>query len=184
MPSASCRSLQAGRDSPDGVEWVAMGGCRGGCPPDCPACDHDSGGRMAFQQSDAVEVKRARGKGRGVFARRPIRKGEVIERVPVLVLEEEDYRKGMDGTLLAGYVFAWGEGQIALALGYGSLYNHSYRPNARYQDVPPRTKQFVALRAIRAGEEVTVNYNGTPKSRAKVWFDLADEARSSSSSGA
>ena len=61
---------------------------------------------MAFVQSDAVEVKRARGKGRGVFSRRPISKGEVIERVPILVLEESDYEKGMDGTLLAGYVFA------------------------------------------------------------------------------
>jgi SET domain-containing protein len=139
---------------------------------------------MAFLQSDAVEVKRARGKGRGVFARRPIRKGEVIERVPVLVLEERDYEEGMDGTLLAGYVFAWGEGRIALALGYGSLYNHSYRPNARYQDVAPRTKQFVALRDIRPGEEVTVNYNGSPKSRAKVWFDLAEDAVPKGASGA
>ena len=137
-----------------------------------------------FQQSEAVEVKRVKGKGQGVFARRPIRKGEVIERVPVLVLEEEDYRQGMDGTLLAGYVFAWGEGQIALALGYGSQYNHSFKPNARYQDVAPRTKQFVALRDIGAGEEVTVNYNGTPKSRAKVWFDLAEDAVPKGASGA
>src|SRR4051812_34789070 len=173
--------------------WTGFPRCRrmvcdgrmpGGCPPEAPEADLGREGRMAFVQSDAVEVKRARGKGRGVFARRPIRKGEVIERVPVLILEEEDYRKGMDGTLLAGYVFAWGEGQIALALGYGSLYNHSFKPNARYQHVPPRTKQFVALRAIRAGEEVTVNYNGTPKSRAKVWFNLADEAMPSRSSGA
>jgi SET domain-containing protein len=138
---------------------------------------------MAFVQSDAVEVKRARGKGRGVFARRPIRKGEVIERVPVLVLDEADYEQGMDGTLLAGYVFAWGEGQIALALGYGSLYNHSYKPNSRYQDVAPRTKQFVALRDIRRGEEVTVNYNGSPGSRAKVWFDLAEEDKPQGAGG-
>ena len=141
------------------------------------------GGEMAFVQSDAVEVKRARGKGRGGFARRPIRKGEVIERVPVLVLEEEDYRKEMDTRILAGYVFAWGEGTIALALGYGSLYNHSYKPNARYQDVAPTTKQFVALRDIKPGEEVTVNYNGSPRSRAKVWFSLAEDARPQGTSG-
>ena len=48
----------------------------------------------------------------------------------------------------------------------------------------PRTKQFVALRAIGAGEEVTVNYNGSPKSRAKVWFDLAEEARPQGTNGA
>jgi uncharacterized protein len=88
---------------------------------------------MAIRQSDAVEVKRSKGKGRGVFARRAIRKGEVFETCPVLVLPTgaiEDYSTGF-----GPYVFEWGEGKVALALGFGSLYNHSYRPNARYNDV-------------------------------------------------
>ena len=137
---------------------------------------------MALTQSDAIEVKRVRGKGRGVFARRPIEAGEVIETCPVLVLPAGSVEDDASG--IGGYVFEWGRGKLALALGYGSLYNHSYRPNARYQDVAPRTKQFVALRDIKPGEEVTVNYNGSPKSRAKVWFNLAEEAVSSRSSGA
>ncbi len=132
---------------------------------------------MAFQQSDAIEIKRARGKGRGVYARRAIRKGEVIERVPVLVLTSEEFAEGLSGTALASYCFAWGEGQVALALGYGSIYNHSYRPNARYDDVGPRAKEFTALRDIGPGEEITVNYNGKPRSRAKVWFDVIEAAR-------
>ena len=64
-----------------------------------------------------------------------------------------------------------------LALGFGSLYNHSYRPNARYDDVGPQAKSFTALRDIAPGEEITVNYNGEPGRRKKVWFDLAEEAR-------
>jgi SET domain-containing protein len=132
---------------------------------------------MAFVQSDAVEVRQAEGKGRGVFALRPIRKGEEIERVPVLVMGADEYARGVDQTLLAGYVFAWGEGQIALALGYGSLYNHSYKPNAKYEDEEEQAKRFVALRDIKAGEEVTVNYNGSPTGRAKMWFDVAKEAK-------
>ena len=133
---------------------------------------------MAFRQSDAIGVKRAKGKGRGVFALRPIRKGEIIESCPVLVLPAEavgndDYKTG-----LHDYCFAWGRGTVALVLGYGSLYNHSYKPNARYDDVTPQTKEFTALRDIAAGEEITINYNGSPTARAKVWFDLAaDEAR-------
>lgn len=130
---------------------------------------------MAFVQSDAVEVKRAKGKGQGVFARRSIREGEVIERVPVLVMSLKEYASGVDQSLLGGYVFAWGEDQIALALGYGSLYNHSYRPNARYEDVAPRAKQFVALRDIAKGEELTVNYNGSPEDSTKVWFDVLED---------
>ena len=129
---------------------------------------------MAIRQSDAVEVKRAVGRGRGVFARRAIRKGEVFEICPVLVLPGdsiEDFSTGV-----GPYVFRWGEGKLALALGYGSLYNHSYRPNARYRDVGPRTKAFEAIRDISAGEELTVNYNGEPGSRKRVWFDVVKEA--------
>ena len=128
---------------------------------------------MAIRQSDAVEVKRVKGKGRGVFARRAIRKGEVFETCPVLVVPAgaiEDYSTGF-----GPYVFEWGEGKVALALGFGSLYNHSYRPNARYNDVGPQTKAFKALRDIAPGEEVTVNYNGEPARRRKVWFDVVEE---------
>jgi SET domain-containing protein len=129
---------------------------------------------MAFRQSDAVEVKRIKGKGRGVFARRAIARGEVIERLPVLVMTADEYAKGLSITPLKDYCFAWGVDQVALALGYGSLYNHSYKPNARYADIQPATKAFVALRAIAPGEEITVNYNGKPGSRAKVWFELVE----------
>jgi SET domain-containing protein len=127
---------------------------------------------MALIQSDLVEVKRVQGKGRGVFARRPIRKGEVIERVPMLVLpvgEDED-APGWDG--LEGYCFVWGRRTLALALGYGSLYNHSYRPNARYEDVGRQVKVFTALRDIAPGEEITVNYNGEPQDDSPVGFKV------------
>ena len=128
---------------------------------------------MPLKQSAAIEVKRIKGKGRGVFARRPIRKGEVIERVPVIVLPAEEV---VGGTTLASYAFKWGRGRAALALGYGSLYNHSYRPNARYWDVGPQTKEFTALRDIEPGEEITVNYNGKPRSRSAVWFEIVETA--------
>ena len=149
---------------------VSPGRCEAG-----PASIEEAlqGAAMAIRQSDAVEVKRVKGKGRGVFARRAIRKGEVFETCPVLVLPGdsiEDFSMG-----IGPYVFRWGEGKLALALGFGSLYNHSYRPNARYLDVGPRTKAFEAIREIAAGEEVTVNYNGVPSSRKRVWFDVVKE---------
>ncbi|WP_435021466.1 SET domain-containing protein [Tundrisphaera sp. TA3] len=132
---------------------------------------------MGFEPPDAVEVKKAEGKGLGVFARRPIGKGELIERAPVLLMSDKEYCSGVDKTLLAGYVFAWGEGQIALVLGFGSIYNHSYKPNARYDDDAdePKAKEYIAIRDIAAGEEITINYNGSPTSRAKVWFDVVKE---------
>jgi SET domain-containing protein len=129
---------------------------------------------MPFQQSDAIKIKQIKGKGRGVFARRAIRKGEVIESVPVLIMTSEEYEEGLSKTLLKNYCFGWGTDQVALALGYGSLYNHSYRPNARYEDIGTQTKDFVAVRDIAEGEEITVNYNGKPGSKAKVWFDVVE----------
>lgn len=129
---------------------------------------------MAFEHSDLIEVKQVKGKGRGVFARRPIPEGAVIERVPVLVLPFDDIKNRTDWTDLAGYCFLWGEGTVALALGYGSLYNHSFRPNARYDDVPPRSKVFRALRAIEAGEEITVNYNGDPADLSPLDFEVIE----------
>jgi SET domain-containing protein len=138
---------------------------------------------MAFQQSDAIEVKRVRGKGQGVFARRAIQKGEIIERVPVLVMTAEEFDEGLANTPLKDYCFGWGVDKVALALGYGSLYNHSYKPNARYDDVGHRTKAFVAIRAITQGEEITINYHGKPTSRAKVWFDVVEAGTSKAENG-
>ncbi len=137
---------------------------------------------MAFTQSASIEVKRIKGKGRGVFARRLIRKGEVIEVVPMLVLTAEEFEGGVSATTLSNYFFAWGKNSVALALGYGSLYNHSYRPNARYDDVGPQTKDFTALRDIEPGEEITVNYNGKPKSRAAVWFEVVEASKNGNGS--
>lgn len=127
---------------------------------------------MGFRHSDAIEVKRVAGKGRGVFAARPIRKGELIERVPVIVLPTSTLEEGPEQNPLADYCFAWGRGTIALALGYGSLYNHSYNPNARYDDIGQRTKVFTALRDIAEGEEITVSYNGDASDRSPVGFDV------------
>jgi SET domain-containing protein len=133
---------------------------------------------VALTHSDGIEVKRVQGKGRGVFARRLIRQGEVIERVPVLVLATEEVKDCQSWAGLAGYCFLWGKGTLALALGYGSLYNHSYHPNARYDDEGAQTKVFTALRDIAAGEEITVNYNGEPDDQTPVGFKVVMGGRS------
>jgi len=125
---------------------------------------------MSHQQTTLIFSKQTRDRGRGVFARRPIPADTVIERVPVLVVPAAE----MAASGLASYAFSWGRGTVALALGYGSLYNHSYTPNACYQDVGRCTKQFVAIRDIAAGEEITVNYNGEPENRSAVGFEVRE----------
>jgi len=123
---------------------------------------------MSHQQSTLIIAKQTRTRGQGVFARRPIPADTIIERVPVLLVPAAE----IADLGLADYAFSWGRGTAALALGYGSLYNHSYTPNACYQDVGRCTKQFVAIRDIAAGEEITVNYNGEPDNRSAVGFEV------------
>ena len=120
-----------------------------------------------------IRVGQSPGKGRGVFATRRIPAGETIEEAPVVTVTEGEVPH-LDATVLGDYYFVWGEDekQAAVLLGLCSLCNHSYEPNARFVVHPERhTIEFVALRDIAEGEEVTTNYNGNPESREPVWFD-------------
>ena len=122
--------------------------------------------KSRFAHSEIVEVRNARKKGRGVFAKRDITKGQIIERVPLLIVSWDE----IADSELADYVFVYTETKVAIALGYGSLYNHSYCPNARYDDDGRRVKIFSAIRNIVAGEEITVNYNGDPDNNELLDF--------------
>lgn len=123
---------------------------------------------MPLESPDALEVRQIKGKGRGVFARRAIPAGTEFEKAPVLVVPTDT----IDTSPLMDYVYCWGEETVAVALGFGSMYNHSYEPNARYDDVGRRTKVFTALRDIEPGEEITINYGGEPEARDDVGFEV------------
>jgi SET domain-containing protein len=127
---------------------------------------------MALRHSAVIEVKRIQGKGRGVFARCFIRQCEVIEWVPVLVLPSEEVKEPEKWAGLASYCFELGDGRLALALGYGSLYNHSYQPNARYCYQNGQTMVFTAIRDIAPGDEFTVNYNAEPLDQSPLGFTV------------
>ncbi len=112
--------------------------------------------------------------GRGIFATRNIEKGELIHEAPVIVSPKEEY-KYLKKTILMEYVFWWGENldECALALGYGSLFNHSYAPNALFKlNLQNKTIDFIANTTIKTGEEIRINYNGEPDDDTAVWFDV------------
>lgn len=128
---------------------------------------------MPLTQSVLIEIRNTRGKGRGVFARTLIPEGTVFERVPLLVVPAAEVLEGEDSRVLQDYVFEYKK-DVALALGYGSLYNHSYSPNARYDDAGRQIKEFRALRDILPGEEITINYNGAEDIMDPVEFPVVD----------
>lgn len=113
-------------------------------------------------------------RGRGVFARVPIDEGDLIESCPVIVVPEEQVA-AMGGTILHEYFFQWGGTRDAgaIALGFGSLYNHARDPNAFYvRRLEDSILEFRAIRAIAAGEEITVSYHGGFGDKGPVWFEI------------
>jgi len=60
-----------------------------------------------MQHSDLICVKTAPGKGRGVFARKIIKKGDVIEHIPLLIVPVEALADGLNNLHLGRFYYWW-----------------------------------------------------------------------------
>jgi SET domain-containing protein len=113
-----------------------------------------------------IGVRRGR-RGRGVFALRPFAEGEVVETCPTVVLDDDDV-----AGVARDYVFsAHRPDKLLLVLGYGMLYNHAADPNLFHRSAGRLLIEFVALRDIAAGEELTHDYG------AAYWDDRTKRPR-------
>lgn len=121
-----------------------------------------------------ITIKKTSKKGLGVFALKNFEKGEIIENAPVLVFSPTD-RKNLEKTPMSHYIYPWRSTRgAAIAFGYGSIYNHSYSPNADWkQNFKTQSMVYRAIKPIKSGEEITVNYNGEPDEQTPIdWFDV------------
>ena len=75
-----------------------------------------------------VEVKRVKGKGRGIFAKRDFKRSEVVDISPYVKISNEEFDKYLADTVLSLYTFS-DKGFMLLALGMSSMVNHSKKPN-------------------------------------------------------
>lgn len=114
-----------------------------------------------------IIVKDSPIQGRGVFATKSIRKNELIEVCHIIEIPKEQ-SDIVDSTVFGNYRFEFGENS-AIALGNGSLYNHSYNPNAVVW-IGDKTIKFRARRNIKKDEEITFNYMGGVNCKDKTWF--------------
>jgi SET domain-containing protein len=115
----------------------------------------------------SIYISAVEGKGRGVFSNATIKKGQVFEVAPVVILSRKE-EKHIIKTRLAHYYYSWGKRLLwgqCIVLGYGSLYNHSYKPNADYRsDVKNKNMIYFAKKQILPGQEITIDYG------VRLWF--------------
>jgi SET domain-containing protein len=125
-----------------------------------------------MQRLASLYIAETANRGRGVFTAEALHAGDVIEVCPVIIIPKRELPI-IHKTVLHDYYFLWGENldDCAIALGYGSLYNHELHPNANFiLDLENLTIDIEAIRDIEAGEEITLNYHGEPGDESELWF--------------
>lgn len=96
--------------------------------------------------------------GYGVFADKDFKKGDIIERAPYLEVDTPYNNE------LMHYVFQShiNPNKSLVVFGYGSIYNHSNKPNILYSVNAqlPSDRLFIysALKNIKKGDELFINY--------------------------
>lgn len=113
--------------------------------------------------------------GRGVFAANDIRQGQIIEVCPIILVPEHDM-SNLAESILVTYFFYFGKKNeyLAIVLGFGSIYNHSYEPNAKYKiKKSENTMTFTAIENIKKNKEITISYSPL-ENKAPLWFEVLE----------
>ena len=126
-----------------------------------------------------IEVKPiSEKKGKGAFARKPIKKETIIDVAYVVPIPNKEYKK-INRTILYNYCYIWEDPahmpafKNAITLSISQFINHSYEPNVKYlYDYKNKAIEFSAIRDISEGEELTVNYNGLVDDQSPMWFEV------------
>ena len=131
---------------------------------------------------NGIEVRPSETHGLGVFATKDIKSHACLEIAPVILFEKtllEDYIETWESHhQLQAYVFKAYDGRHAVALGNGSIYNHSSSPNVTWKWRECRkypALEFWSTREISAGEELFVKYRWD--STTLEFLDESEQAR-------
>ncbi|HVE44195.1 MAG TPA: SET domain-containing protein-lysine N-methyltransferase [Gammaproteobacteria bacterium] len=104
-----------------------------------------------------IFVQQSQTNGYGVFAGQSFNKENKIEECYMILSHGGD-------KVLEDYYFDV-NGKSAVFTGFGSIYNHSTKPNAYFTiDVRKRLATLRALRRIHEGEEIFISYG-------RFWFN-------------
>ena len=113
-------------------------------------------------------------RGRGVFTAEIIEAKDIIEVCPLIMIPK-DQLATIHQTVLHDYYFLWptDEGKACMALGYGSIYNHDFEPNAEVIfDLNTTEIVIQSLKTIDVGDEITIDYTGGIRESTRLWFEV------------
>ncbi|CAK0802917.1 unnamed protein product [Prorocentrum cordatum] len=176
------RSARGGTRDALGGALAALLDCpdpaRSGGPPPATGAPASPPAPECLAPPEGIEVRSSALHGNGVFATRHFGEGEVIEMVPNL------YMPGRQelGRCFEDYQYASGVPRVSrIALGFGSIYNHSDSPNvlhcaATVADGPLAQRfatRYYAARDIRAGEELLISYGADWWPWRTEWWRIA-----------
>lgn len=106
-----------------------------------------------------VIVKVACGKGKGLFANRDFEKGEIILFHDLTNIKKKYTLKEMEESGIDSEHWEYvGRGKYVLDYSLASYVNHSCDPNAYVEFKTLCRRYLIALKPIRKGEEITVDY--------------------------
>ena len=136
---------------------------------------------MVKSMNDLLKVKFiSHKKGKGVFAKKDIKKGTIVDTAHVIPISNKDYKK-IRKTILYNYCYIWDDPKYkpeftnAITLSISQFINHSYDPNVKYlYDYENKTMEYTTIRDIHDSEEILVNYNGLVSVKDPVWFEVEE----------
>jgi len=117
-------------------------------------------------------IARTENKGWGVFTKQSIQADLLIESSPVIIMSAQEMEL-LNKTKLHDYIFHWENEKCCMAMGYVPLYNHEKPSNCEYfQNFENGIIEIKSMRTIDAGEELTINYQGSMNAPNPDWFEL------------
>lgn len=101
-------------------------------------------------------IKQTKKLGRGVYSTTAIKANTLIESSPILLIPHEEFDTS---SILDLYVYKYNKTTAALALGLGSLFNHSDTPNVIYQvNYKTNCIEFMTNVDIKKNTQLFIDY--------------------------
>jgi hypothetical protein len=110
---------------------------------------------------------------RGLIATEDIKNGSIIETCPLIFVSIKSEEEFLKNTVMWKYYFEWTK-NITLLCGIWKFINNSLNQMPILFSFKEQTMVYRAIRKIKKGEELTINYNWDPKNQDPVDAHLMD----------